>query len=543
MATKDSSSKTTKGSSLKIEWIYSAILAVAFLISYTQIFDDKLFVGGDNATYYILGKSLADGNGYTNVDRVSQSPANHFPPGYPAIISVVMRVMGQDFEPIKVLNGLFLLGSLVILMFFIRELTNNLHLAFAGAFVLLFNFHLLQYSTWMMSETSFLFFSTLSLWLLSKASDEQGKPFFKNPYFYGFVLSMVVTYYIRSVGLALVGAALFYWLIQKKWLPAIGTVVGFVLLALPWYIRGQNLGGVNYLKQLSQKNPYNPKEGMMEGFGDWMERFGTQVERYIAVLIPNGLFGIDGTSPNSEITSGDWLWGLIILAGIIFGIWKLQKAQWLVFAYLGGSFLILCLWPEAWYDYRFMVPLIPILLLLFLNGVLQAIVLLAQKQKIQLAPKSLRYVSYGALLLVPVFNSELEGLKEMSETGYPPAFRNYFAMGEWAKNNTPDSAVVACRKGNLFYMFSERRTFGIPARFSEEELIDKYKEMGVDYVVIDAMYGTASQILGPIINNNPQMFTPVHQFGAPKTYMFKTNFDLASKKKPLEELNQNPNQE
>ena len=61
--------------------LYFGILFLIFIQVYPYIFDAKIFLGGDNADYYLLANALADGEGYVNIHLPGAPPANHFPPG------------------------------------------------------------------------------------------------------------------------------------------------------------------------------------------------------------------------------------------------------------------------------------------------------------------------------------------------------------------------------------------------------------------------------------------------------------------------------
>ena len=61
----------------------------------------------------------------------------------------------------------------------------------------------------MMSEMSFMFFTVLSLWLLSKMEEE--KPFWKDPYFYSVIVTVAYAYHIRTQGMALAAAVIGYF--------------------------------------------------------------------------------------------------------------------------------------------------------------------------------------------------------------------------------------------------------------------------------------------------------------------------------------------
>ena len=509
----------------KLIFVYLAIIAIVFGIVYSKIYDDKLFIGGDNASYYILGKSIAEGKGYANIDRVNASPANHFPPGYPAIVATIMKTVGQDIDNVKVTNGLFLLGGLILLLLLINKITDNIHLAFAVCCMLLFNFHLLQYSTWMMSEMSFFFFSTLSILFFLRMLDDDH--IFKSPNFYVFIASLIITYYIRTVGLAWLGAAIIVLAIQRNWKALAATVAAFVICYLPWYIRGKNLGGNSYMNQLTMKNPYRPEEGAMEGLGDWWLRFTTNLERYLGVLIPNGIFGVNETKMNADITTSNVFLGLIIIAIIIFGLWKLKQIGFMLFAYLGASFLILCLWPEVWYDYRFIVTLIPIMTFMFGFGLFELAKLGMAKAGMDGNASWVKFTPLALFLLVPKLSNSISALEQVAKTPFPPAYKNYFNLAEWCDKNTEKDAVITCRKGNLFFLFSNRATTGYRNTKNKEELIDKLAELGVDYVVVDQLgFSSTGLYLVPAIQKHPEKFKLVRQLKNPDTYLFKTQFDM-----------------
>lgn len=80
------------------------LLTGLFLLVYTAVFDSKIDLGGDNAGYYILGKALNTGAGYTDIHLPEQTPANHFPPGYPALLALFMFV-SDSFVFLKLMNG------------------------------------------------------------------------------------------------------------------------------------------------------------------------------------------------------------------------------------------------------------------------------------------------------------------------------------------------------------------------------------------------------------------------------------------------------
>src|SRR5271157_3806258 len=81
-----------------LDILYIFILMIVVITTYNKVYDKKLWLGGDNAVYYITGKAIADGEGYTNINSPANSPATWFPPGYPFISAIVMKVFGERIE-------------------------------------------------------------------------------------------------------------------------------------------------------------------------------------------------------------------------------------------------------------------------------------------------------------------------------------------------------------------------------------------------------------------------------------------------------------
>ena len=117
-------------------FIYIIILLIAFFKVYPYIFDEKLDLNGDNTDYYSLGAAISQGEGYVNIMSVSKSPANKYPPGYPFIVGITMKVFSNDIITIKKLNGFFLLASIIVLFFLFYTITGNVHLAFVFSLLL-----------------------------------------------------------------------------------------------------------------------------------------------------------------------------------------------------------------------------------------------------------------------------------------------------------------------------------------------------------------------------------------------------------------------
>ncbi|MEJ2003820.1 MAG: phospholipid carrier-dependent glycosyltransferase [Cyclobacteriaceae bacterium] len=491
------------------KFLFPLLLVIVFIATYTYTFDPKIAQLGDNASYYILGKSISLGEGYLNISKITKTPNNHYPPGYPAILAIVM-VFTSNVTVLKILNGIFLLGTVLILYRLVTLLSHSRLLAFACGLILLGNFHMQQYGSILMSEIPFAFFSMLALLFIVKWKQKGGG---LGAEFWAALGCAIASYYIRSLGIALFGGIVFYMLTEKRWKAAGIFIVGFVMAALPWFIRGQQLGGGSYLKQLSLINPYRPEMGQAE-FSDFVNRFFENLSRYISTEIPYALFAGEMPDYGNGAEISDWLVGLAIIALTVFGIIKFSEYKWLILAYLLATFGILMFWPDVWVGVRFMVPVIPLLIMGFLHGIYQGITFVFRQAQRGFSPAWL-------LILFFFMAAPLAALHDQAKQPLHPAWQNYYAMAEWLKANESREVVVSCGKPSLFYLYSGTYTMRYAFEEDPNKLIADLEDGKVDYVVLDQVYGNTIRYLLPAIKAYPDRFEQVYYRQNPDTFLLR----------------------
>ncbi len=510
--------KTSSTFSLK-NLLYPFLIVLSFAFIYSYIYDAKINLGGDNAGYYILGKSIASGQGYSNIHMPGNPPHNHFPPGYPSILSFFMWVFSEDIGFLKSMNGLFLLGSSLVMFYILKDILKNSRLAFLGAVLMLFNMHLLSYSTIMMSEIPFLFFSLLIIYFFIQTIN-QDKPF-QQPQLYVVIALSAYAFHIRTAGLALIGGIVLYLLLRRQFAYLGAYLGGFILLCLPWFLRGRNLGGNGYIQQLFMKNPYRPEEGMMD-VSDFFGRFFENLGRYISKEIPNGMFPSIQVDYRADIEVSGILLGLSFLALIVFGLIKLPRYRSLFIWYFIGTFGILLLWPEVWFGIRFVLPLLPFFTFFFFYGIYEILNFLSKKIALDLQVNPLILLA-SVLLFMP----QLKALNASAGKRYDSRFQNYFDMADWVKNNTAPNAVICCRKPSLFYLFASRKTVRYQSTMDYNAFIQDLNKKEVTHVVVDALgFSSTGRYLVPVIQTNPYRFKKLLAYQNPETYLLTYDKDV-----------------
>lgn len=497
-------------------FLYPLLLYLIFLICYIFIFDTKLDLGGDNAIYFTLGKALAQGEGYVHLRIPGMPAASHYPPGYPLIVGGALTLWPGSFLAVKITNGVFLFLSSLVAFYLLKKLTSNALLAFAASVFILINPVLLRSSTIMMSESSFLFFCILTLYLLIR-SEEIKEPL-KNWYFYLFIFSLVAGFYIKTLGIALFGGVILFLLVKKKWGRAGITGVLYILFTLPWIIRNRQLGRSGYLDSIVQVNPYRLELGTV-GPGDLLQRFLINLQRYIAVEIPS--LTLPFVKPDYTSSAGivEWVIGLAVVGMISYGIYMFKNYRLLFLCCLLTFFGILLLWPEIWVGTRFMLGIAPILLFTFFTGCYEAVRKGVGKIEFNLKPD---YLPLYLLVLPLLFIPELYNQHQRAKADYPTNWKAYFSIAIWVNENLPEEAVISCRKPGLFYVVADRFTVRYDYTPDKEQLIEGLRKNGVDYVVMDQLgYSSTARYLIPAVEEYRSLFEVVLHDKTTNSYLLR----------------------
>ncbi|PSQ75627.1 MAG: hypothetical protein BRD35_08550 [Bacteroidetes bacterium QH_7_62_13] len=503
--------------------IILAILCLSFSASFYYVFDQKVDLNGDNAKYYLLAESIAEGKGYVSVYSPGEPPTSIYPPGYPVLMSPVM-MFTESVSAQKVLNGIFLLLSGILLFFVSREVTGNDVLSGVVSLSTLLNVHLLKFASMMMSEASFILFSLLSVFLLAKSSRDQP---WRDGYFYLFLLTLSFAFHIRTQGIALVGGVLFYYLCTRQWSHLSLTSVGFVLLALPWRIRNrvQDLGSSRYLDELMKVNPWRPEKGEVSIAG-LFDRFLEQGGMLVAKGIPDSAFNFITADYQKDILLQEWGIGLLVLSAMMYGFWRLKKYNLFFFGYFLAVFVIVATW-SAPVDNRYLITFIPFMHLGIFYGVYVAGREMLERANVRASGR--RVVQGGLLVVALLMIPGLNDLHAKANRAYPRAYYNYFQVAnELGQKQGCRNTLVSCRKPALFYLFSNCHTTRYTSSTDATKVISDMVEKGVDYVVLAQLgYSSTSRYLYPAIQKNKDLFAPVMQKKEPNTYVLKFNRDLA----------------
>jgi hypothetical protein len=494
-------------------WLTASVL-ILFTVLSLLMFDPKPFVGGDNAAYVALSKSLVQGKGLTEIWTPENKPHTQYPFGFPILLAPVslLRLPYAWYKLVPWLSGLLSLLALTIL---IKNGTKIFYII--PAFLLAINPHFLEYAHWVLSELPFMFFVLLTFLAMKRWEGKGGYLWLGIS-----ILSAVFANYIRSAGIALYLGIFLYLLFKRKFKEASIFIAGCIIFTMPWSLRNSHYGtSGGYLDQFLMKDPYQPELGFL-GTAGLFKRFFANSGIYFLNVMPRMLvpsvdaWGLSGAAPLVMFLA-------VIPAVIIllFRLIKMPKAyDWFVLIYLGMSML----WPETWSDIRFLLPILPFFILYLVQAYGYMLGWIFKKRILWPASTVLVLIIVSNIWAgwSPIKNN-LEANKYRSHdkySGYAPAWHSFFTAVEWIKNNTPQNSIVVSRKPTLFFMGSERRSFCYPFTTNQDSLLKSIDR--ADYVMIEPVSGTGQRFLIPAVQPLlDKKFKIIYANGNPPAYVLQ----------------------
>ena len=241
----------------------AALTALAVLVVALSVIEPlPVGVVYDDGMYVMLAKSLATGQGYRWLNIPGAPPATHFPPGYPALLSLLWRVFPvfpANVIAFKALNALLLaLAGAGLALFAHRRLGFSPLAAAIVACIGCCAIPTLVLSTLVMSEMLFLCMLFPLLSFADHVTDSE--PPLWQPVVLGLLVGALVL--VRTHGIALAGGVGLVLLVRRRWRPLMAYAAAFAAVAAPWQIwQSHHQGFVPA-----------PLRGTYESYGGWLMR-------------------------------------------------------------------------------------------------------------------------------------------------------------------------------------------------------------------------------------------------------------------------------
>jgi 4-amino-4-deoxy-L-arabinose transferase-like glycosyltransferase len=494
--------------------IFKVIIILGFvLIILVQAlaFNPALSMNGDNARYICGAISLATTGKYKSIQNPQEEYITLDQPGVSIMLTPLIKIFGTNIIAFKILTFLLTIGSFFLFFILLKKL---LRVEIALGLTMLFGTHpyVSDFSSLVMTEMPFVFFSLLSIWLLDQYDQN---PKINYPILILSAFSILMTYFTRSVGIGMAFASILYFLLKKDWQKAAFLGIAVLILIGGWQLRNSLVGSGH-----SQLAAFTGGKGLGLGGILFMLKKGTQDFITSLKLMPQVLFAHNTTrfkvNPFGII---EFLVLIIISTGLITNLVKNHRLYDLFFIL---SLLVLCIGspdsnplPMA----RYLCVFVPFYLVYFYLG-LEFICSLWKKSE------PYNKIIVVLLILLPLF-SNFSGTSfriQLAHMGfvYPRPVENYLIAGKWLKYYSPRDAVIACRKEEILYLFSNRKGIRSASYWTtygqeyETATLEKFEHYNVSFVVIDSFSNSLSTVY-KIIQNNKDKFKLVKIIGDRKT--------------------------
>ncbi|CAA9374162.1 MAG: Permease of the drug/metabolite transporter (DMT) superfamily [uncultured Gemmatimonadetes bacterium] len=319
----------------------------------------------------------------------------------------------------------------------------------------------------------------------------------------------VAAYATRSAGLPLVLAA-GGWLAWKRRWRDLALLAAVVLpFAVAWWVRARMMGGPGYTSFLWYVDPYRPSLGTVS-FGGMLERISRNTGKYAGEHIPNLLIGARDTG--LARAAGVAVVGLAA-AGWALRVSRAGVAELLLPLYLG----LVLVWPAEWAGERFILPVLPVLLLYAAEAVAKGTSRVGAARAAGVAGTAV-----VLLMALPAQKAAASGgshCRAEFRRGEPfpcvrPPWQDFFHLAGQARGTLPEGSVVLSRKPTLFWAFSGYPSRTYPFSAEPDTLLAEARRAGAEYVVVDQIDNVAAMYLAPVLIRRSKGFCVVQSMGA-----------------------------
>ncbi len=341
-----------------------ATVALALLLGVFAMNDVPMGVFQDDGHYLILARALALGDGYHYVNLPGAPAATHFPPGYPLLLAPLWWIAPRfpaNVAFFKLVN-VVLLPVVAIAIRAVARRRGRLGPLAASAVALasVASVPVLFLNGLLFSETAFMAALFGLLLVLDDVVADDAAPTVRTLILTGVAIGAVTM--LRTVGVALLPAALAVPLMRRRWRDAALLLVGALLLLAPWQ---------TWASAHARAVP-DAIVGAYGGYGPWLAAAwrggglafmaGVLAENLRGLLIPLTLFGL---AQAPALVKGLVVAALVALAAAgAHALWPRARVM-LLFLIPYGALLLAWPFPPD----RFLWPLWPIAILLVTAGV------------------------------------------------------------------------------------------------------------------------------------------------------------------------------
>lgn len=500
------------------------------LVLYVLAVNWSLYYWGDDAHYMIVAKAISSGDGLRDI-LFPGEPAFAYPaPLFPALLAPLVAVFGFALTAPKILVLLAAVAAVYcsyrLFRCYVEEPT-----ALAMTVMTAVSPQLVSFSHQVMTEVPYLLMSLAALlWIGRYAAP--ATPWL-SPAFAVTTALLLAAILTRSVGFALLGAALVYMVLEGgadralrvRKVAAIALLCGAGWLAVNY----STLGRIPYVSEFREGTSSQP--GAEDA--QLVERLRANLDGY-ADAVPEVVLYELFHHPVGAVSAL-----LLLCTGIGFAGAMLRRRSAVEYYVAFCAVLLLAYPPSNPGNLRrYLVPLIPFIILYFVLGVRYAAdgagkaLRRRDGRTPSLAGRLPEVPAWGVAIAVVALltaanlvatarASILHVRPEMFDYRRFGEFESHWAMARWARSHIPPGSVVATPQPYAFYFWSRLQVTWLPyvAEGSGERVaVRAVRAANVDYVALDDAGRSEEPALAAALERNPDDFVRVYRKGPNAMY-------------------------
>ncbi len=479
---------------------------------------------GDTAYYLLLGKSIAEGNIYIDPVIPGEFPHTKYPFFYPLLLAPLIALKGMDMMWIRVFVALIAALSVAAWYGYFRETAGR---RAALGLAVLFAVHPYQenFVTRTLSETPYLLFTGLCFFAYARFVKSG-----RNRTCLAVIVLAVVSYFTRTAGVALfagiVASLLFHRHLRSKqiwrmpaWMPALlAFAAAFALWSAYVFFNPSPL--LSYFQEMG--SIVHPGDSFdIPGFA---EKVFINVDYHLGQTFKNVFVFV----PASAIA------GLALFGFFVYGALRGAGEEGLMPAFYVLLYLVMImLWP-TFVDFRFVYPLLPLLLLFGYRA------LELPASRLKKAGPALPAAFFIVLLSCYTFQTGRTVSAQHGPDPYPPrpttmfghkiekpvvdwsdtayAYKtpkNMFAVGEFLvlleiiKKTFPENVVISSDMPANTTFITGRNAVRSPAYPSPAESLEYLESWQVNYLIVDRFSQNTARCVVPLLKQYPDRFRKI----------------------------------
>ena len=473
-------------------------LLIPVVLYYSCFIFQQLWVSYDAAVYLILARSLAQGRGY--IDHFLSSPKVNLlnPPGYPSILSLSIRVFGDNLLVLRIFTILVMALSLFILTKILAKYLNKKEIIWVFLLFSL-NRYTMGFVNTINSECVYFLFSWATILYFS----HQQNIISPKKLIYGALL-IISAFYMRVIGISLYLSFIAYLWLNKKY-RQVFLILVMGLLMFPWLVTlfSKQTG---YGHFLWVKDTYTPSLSVLRAWEiPW--RLFSNLKYYSGKVVGDLVF----FPYLGELTFGSQFFAAKIVLSLLFSLLffkgfysSIKNKISLLEIYIFVYFLLILFWP--YHSERFLLPIFPFLLTYLLISL-----------------RKIRFRILSALIvLIPLIvaiaaNYELVKFSLNKNQCGQPCFAESYS---WVEKNTPKEAIIMSEDPAGLYFNTQRRGVFFELNPDPVKSFIKIKEQRINYLLLRGQsilaingkkISAVERYIKPLIEKYPSRISLVYQ--------------------------------